>query len=93
MLHVDTPWVGLGALVAMFAIPFLPSWLFEGPRVVRHRPRRHVCALCGTAWHDDHDCLTAADANTWLLRGRLERTSRRPVIASRPPPPPRHDNF
>jgi hypothetical protein len=25
-------WVGLAALVAMFVIPFLPSWLFEGPR-------------------------------------------------------------
>ena len=40
MPHVDTPWVGLAALVAMFVIPFLPSWLFEGPRTIRHRPRR-----------------------------------------------------
>ena len=26
------PWIGLLALVAMFVIPFLPSWIFEGPR-------------------------------------------------------------
>jgi hypothetical protein len=31
-----TPWAGLLALVAMFVIPFLPNWLFEGPRTVRH---------------------------------------------------------
>ena len=24
----DVPWVGLAALIAMFVIPFLPSWLF-----------------------------------------------------------------
>jgi hypothetical protein len=24
-----TPWVGLAALIAMFAIPYLPPWLFE----------------------------------------------------------------
>ena len=27
MPQVDTPWVGLAALVAMFVIPFLPDWL------------------------------------------------------------------
>jgi hypothetical protein len=83
MPHVDTPWVGLGALVLMFAIPFLPSWLFEGPKVVRHRPRRHVCALCGAAWQDGHDCLTADDAGTRPLSGRLERLPERPAITSR----------
>ena len=46
----DTPWVGLATLVAMFVIPFLPSWLFEGPRTIRRRPHRHVCADCGTTW-------------------------------------------
>jgi hypothetical protein len=55
-----TPWIGLAALVAMFAIPFLPAWLFEGPRHVRHWPRRHVCAECGAPWVDGHDCATAA---------------------------------
>ena len=54
MLHSPTPWVGLAALIAMFVLPFLPAWLFEGPRTVKHWlfegprtvkhwPRRHVC--------------------------------------------------
>ena len=30
------PWFGLAALVSMFIIPYLPSWLFEGPRTVKH---------------------------------------------------------
>ena len=34
MPHVDIPWIGLAAVVAMFALPFAPSWLFEGPRVI-----------------------------------------------------------
>jgi hypothetical protein len=82
MPHVDTPWVGLAALVLMFAIPFLPSWLFEGPRVVRHRPRRHVCTLCGATWHDAHDCLTTPDADTRPPPSRLERLPERPAITS-----------
>jgi hypothetical protein len=92
MPHVDTPWIGLGALVLMFVIPFLPSWLFEGPRVVRHWPRRHICALCGAAWQDDHDCLTSA-SDTRPLRGRLERIPRRPAITSRGALPAKRDNF
>lgn len=44
MPDASTPWFGLAALIAMFAIPFLPRWLFEGPRKVRHWPQRHVCA-------------------------------------------------
>jgi hypothetical protein len=93
MSHVDTPWVGLGALILMFAIPFLPSWLFEGPKVIRHRPRRHVCPLCGAAWQDGHDCLAADDADTRPLSGRLERLPERPAIMSRSASPPKPDNF
>jgi hypothetical protein len=47
MPHAPTPWVGLAALLAMFLLPFLPAWLIEGPRTVKHRPRRHVCGECG----------------------------------------------
>jgi hypothetical protein len=47
MPHAPTPWVSLAALLAMFLLPFLPAWLFEGPRTVKHRPRRHVCGECG----------------------------------------------
>jgi hypothetical protein len=57
--HVDTPWIGLAALVAMFAIPFLPSWLFEGPRTIKHYPRWHVCGDCGAPWTDGHTCAVA----------------------------------
>ena len=93
MAHVDTPWVGLGALAVMFAIPFLPSWLFEGPKVVRHRPRRQVCAICGAAWRDDHDCVTAAETVSRPLPGWLGRTSERPAITSRTAPPSERDDF
>ena len=93
MPHVDTPWVGLGALLLMFAIPFLPSWLFEGPKVVKHRPQRHVCALCGAAWHDGHDCLTAVDAGTRPLPARLERLPERAAITTSSAPPAEPDNF
>ena len=72
-----TPWVGLAALVAMFIIPFLPSWLFEGPRTVRHRPPRHVCADCGAAWAQGHACeLEVTAAGTQRLRGELRRLDR-----------------
>lgn len=53
------PWIGLLALVAMFVIPFLPDWLLEGPRTVRHWPRRHVCGACGAAWTSEHVCEAA----------------------------------
>jgi hypothetical protein len=56
MPDAPTPWFGLAALIAMFAIPFLPRWLFEGPRKVRHWPQRHVCAECGAQWTDGHLC-------------------------------------
>ena len=93
MLHVDTPWIGLAALVAMFAIPFLPSWLFDGPKVVKHRPRRHVCAVCDEPWQVDHACSPAGDPVGPPLRGYLERTADRPALAPRTAPPPETGNF
>jgi hypothetical protein len=68
MPHVDTPWVGLAALVAMFVVPFLPGWLFEGPRTVKHYPRRHVCGDCGAPWADDHVCSADRAPVRHLLR-------------------------
>lgn len=56
MPHAPTPWIGLAALAAMFLLPFLPAWLFEGPRTVRHRPQRHVCADCNAPWTNGHVC-------------------------------------
>jgi hypothetical protein len=66
------PWVGLAALVAMFVIPYLPSWLFEGPRTVKHWPRRHVCGVCGATWTDGHACPPAGPV-AGPLRGELRR--------------------
>jgi hypothetical protein len=68
-----TPWIGLAALVVMFAIPFLPDWLFEGPRTVRHRPRRHICGDCGAPWTDGHVCVPEVDESFPPLRGELRR--------------------
>ena len=68
-----TPWIGLAALVAMFAIPFLPNWLFEGPRIVKHRPRRHICGDCGVPWADEHMCVPEVDESFPPLRGELSR--------------------
>jgi hypothetical protein len=78
----NVPWIGLAALVAMFALPFLPDWIFEGPRTVRHRPRRHVCADCGASWSPDHECERPAPVagpapqGRPALRGELRRVGR-----------------
>jgi hypothetical protein len=76
MLQADTPWIGLLALIAMFVLPFIPRWLFEGPRVIKHHPIRHICAECGKAWTDTHDCQSSSEPGLDLLRGQLWRPSR-----------------
>jgi hypothetical protein len=55
-MTAPTPWWGLAALVAMFALPLVPAWLFEGPRIVRHHPARHICGDCLEDWTPDHRC-------------------------------------
>jgi hypothetical protein len=72
MPHSPTPWIGLAALLAMFVLPYLPNWLFEGPRTIRHRPRRHVCADCNASWTDDHRC-PAIPEETYPPRAELLR--------------------
>ena len=70
----DTPWVGLAALAAMFIIPFLPEWLFSGPRTIKHRPRREVCGNCGALWTEEHTCPPQPSvAASPPLRGELRR--------------------
>jgi hypothetical protein len=74
MARAETPWIGLLALIAMFVIPLLPAWLFEGPRTVKHRPHRHICNECGERWVRGHVCASDVDlANVSLLRGELRR--------------------
>jgi hypothetical protein len=69
----STPWIGLAALLAMFIIPFLPEWLFEGPRTIKHRPRRHICSDCGAPWTNAHACMLEVDESFPPLRGELRR--------------------
>jgi hypothetical protein len=73
MPHAPTPWIGLAALAAMFVIPFLPTWLFEGPRTIRHRPQRHICGDCQAPWTNDHSCTVVIDAAYPPLQGELRR--------------------
>jgi hypothetical protein len=75
MMRADTPWVGLVALVAMFVLPFLPRWLFEGPRTIKHHPRPHICAECGAPWIDGHDCVSGQKPGKESLHGQLWRPS------------------
>jgi hypothetical protein len=75
MPQVDTPWVGLAALVAMFVIPFLPNWLFEGPRTIRHRPKRHVCGDCGVPWTHRHACGLDEPEDARPLKGQIRRVT------------------
>jgi hypothetical protein len=90
MPHAPTPWVGLAALVAMFVIPMLPNWLFEGPRTVRHHPRRHICGLCSAPWTSHHDCLAELPEVVPSARGQLLRLDGRTALelGSQSPPPP-----
>jgi hypothetical protein len=76
------PWFGLAALVSMFIIPYLPSWLFEGPRTVKHWPRRHVCGVCHAVWTEGHTCSPAGPV-AGPLRGELRRLAPPPADLDR----------
>jgi hypothetical protein len=73
MSHTPIPWVGLAALVAMFVLPYLPNWLFEGPRTIKHRPRRHICADCHGPWTKGHTCQSEAGEAAPPLWAELRR--------------------
>jgi hypothetical protein len=83
-----TPWLGLAALAAMFLLPYLPAWLFEGPRTIRHRPQRHVCDDCGAPWTAEHACPPpdTEEPPAAPLRGQLRRLDGpdRGALARRP---------
>ena len=78
MRHAPIPWFGLAALVAMFALPFVPDWVFQGPRTIRHWPRRHICGDCGARWEAGHTCGAEPSlAASLLLRGEFQRPAPR----------------
>jgi hypothetical protein len=85
MSHPATPWIGLAAIVAMFVLPFLPAWLFEGPRTVRRYPRREVCGDCGEPWTDDHLCPREVEQRRPPLRAELRRVGPGRALARRSP--------
>jgi hypothetical protein len=69
------PWIGLAAIAAMFLLPWLDArGLFDGPRIIRRRPRREVCADCAQPWTPGHQCV-----------GWLEAAVREPVVPLTPP--------
>jgi hypothetical protein len=84
MPDTPIPWVGLAALAAMFLLPLLPDWLFEGPRTVKHRPRRHVCGDCDAPWTDQHTCALAEREPGPPLRGALHRLGPPAELEPRP---------
>jgi hypothetical protein len=92
MTRNPVPWVGLLGLVAMFVIPFLPDWIFEGPRTVRHWPRRHVCGACGAGWTSGHVCDAAEPEPALADRTRSEgRGEPEPALPN--PAPVRRDRL
>jgi hypothetical protein len=81
-VHTPVPWIGMAAIAAMFLLPWLDArGLLDGPRTIRRRPRREVCADCGAPWTPGHQCA-----------GRLEAAADEPVVPLdpvKPPAPPR----
>jgi hypothetical protein len=69
------PWIGLAAIVAMFILPLLPAWLFEGPRTIKRYPRRVVCGDCGEWWTEDHTCVFEGVQSRRSVRGEVRRIS------------------
>ena len=77
-MRASVSWMALTTIAAMFVLPFLDArGLFDGPRTLRRRPRRVICADCASPWTPDHQCL-----------GWLEAAAREPVVPLQPPPPP-----
>jgi hypothetical protein len=77
-MNNPVPWIALAAVAAMFVLPWLDAHgLLDGPHLIRHRPRRHVCADCAEPWQPGHQCTA------WLKAARRE-----PVVPLDPVEPP-----
>jgi hypothetical protein len=73
-MRASVPWIGLAAIAAMFLLPWLDArGLLDGPRTLRRRPRRVICADCASPWTPDHQCL-----------GWVEAAVREPVVPLQP---------
>jgi hypothetical protein len=81
------PWIGLAAQAAMFVLPLLPGWLFEGPRTSKHWPQRHICGDCGAPWSDDHICPLRKRVPGPSLWGELRRLDPPAELEHRPKVP------
>jgi hypothetical protein len=72
------PWIGLAAIGAMFLLPWLDArGVLDGPRTVRRRPPRQVCADCQAPWTSGHQCA-----------GWPQAATDEPVVPLRPEQPP-----
>jgi hypothetical protein len=77
-MRTPIPWIGLAAIALMFLLPWLDArGLLEGPRIIRRRPHRQVCADCAAPWTPGHRCS-----------GWLEAAAREPVVPLGPVAPP-----
>jgi hypothetical protein len=77
-MHTPVPWIALAGIAAMFVLPWLDArGLFDGPRTIRHRPRRHACVDCAQPWAPSHQCAS------WLAAA-----GREPVVLLHPIDPP-----
>jgi hypothetical protein len=77
-MRTPVPWMALAAIAAMFVLPWLDArGLIDGPREIRHRPRRHVCADCAEPWQPGHQCTG------WQAAAKHE-----PVVPLTPVEPP-----
>jgi hypothetical protein len=77
VMRTPIPWIALAAVALMFLLPWLDAHgVFDGPRTIRHRPRREVCADCAQPWTPDHQCP-----------GWLDAAAREPVVPLHPVEP------
>jgi hypothetical protein len=84
MMSHPVPWIGLAAILAMFVLPLLPAWLFEGPRTIKRYPKRVVCGDCGERWAEGHSCaLEAVQSPRPPLRVELRRVGQGRALARR----------
>jgi hypothetical protein len=61
-----------GRLAAMFLLPLLPDWLYEGPRTSKHWLGRHCLATARSRDRRAHLHPRESEAGP-VLRGQLRR--------------------